>query len=382
MRVAFVSDAVYPFNKGGKEKRLHEIAVRLARAGHQVDVYTMKWWDGPRTLRVDGVAFHAITPLLPLYSGNRRSTAQALLFGLATLRLLGRRFDVLDVDSIPYFPLFSGRLVAALRRRRMIATWHEVWGPAYWLAYLGRAGRLAAALERWAAAMPHEVVAVSEQTRAAFTARLNADRPVWAVPLGVDFDRIAAAKPSDERVDVLFAGRLLENKRVDVLIRAIAVMHPDVRAVVVGEGPEREHLEALAVAHGVADRVRFAGFLDADDDLYALMKASAVFALPSVREGFGLVVLEANACGTPVVTVEHPDNGARHLVEDGANGYVCGLDVHELAVALTKAIDNRNAMRADAYVRQRHADADWAQVADRICQVLAGTAAKMVEPAS
>lgn len=100
-RIAFVIDAVYPFNKGGRERRLWEITRRSARDGHDVRVYTMKSWSDPRTIELDGVSLHALCRFHPLYRGTRRSKTQALLFGFATLKLLTERLDMLDVDRIP-----------------------------------------------------------------------------------------------------------------------------------------------------------------------------------------------------------------------------------------------------------------------------------------
>src|SRR5688572_4712282 len=99
LNIAIVSDAIYPYNKGGKEKRIFEISTRLAKAGHEVHIYCMKWWGADRRLSPpasaarqgrnaqpindnhrmeNGVHLHAISPLYPLYSGQRRSIKQAL----------------------------------------------------------------------------------------------------------------------------------------------------------------------------------------------------------------------------------------------------------------------------------------------------------------
>src|SRR5437667_5889404 len=93
LKIALVSDAIYPYNKGGKEKRIYEISTRLAKAGHEVHIYCMKWWKGKSNQRIEnGVYLHAISPLYPLYSGQRRSIRQALLFSLACFKLIKEDF--------------------------------------------------------------------------------------------------------------------------------------------------------------------------------------------------------------------------------------------------------------------------------------------------
>ena len=80
--VAIVSDAIYPYNKGGKELRYHEITSRLADAGWDVNVYTMHWWDGPRERVENGITYRALCRRQGLYSGGRRSIFQAFAFSL------------------------------------------------------------------------------------------------------------------------------------------------------------------------------------------------------------------------------------------------------------------------------------------------------------
>ena len=74
--VALVCDTIHPYSRGGREVRYHELTRRLARQA-EIHVYTMNWWNGPQSYYKDGVTFHAITPLLPLYKGGRRSIVQA-----------------------------------------------------------------------------------------------------------------------------------------------------------------------------------------------------------------------------------------------------------------------------------------------------------------
>ena len=164
-RIALVTDAIGPYHHGGKEQRYLQLAPRLA-AKADVHVYTMKWWQGPRVRRHDGVTYHAISPRIALYAGTRRSIVEAVVFALCCLRLVTARFDVLEADHMPYIPLFTLKLVAVVRRRRLVVTWHECWGPNYWRTYLGLAGRFGWMLESLAMRLPDTIIAASPQTGA------------------------------------------------------------------------------------------------------------------------------------------------------------------------------------------------------------------------
>jgi len=161
--VALVCEVVYPYSHGGREIRNQELLPRLAQHV-ELHVYTMHWWEGPPSYSDNGVTYHAISPLLSLYRNNRRSLRQALIFGFASLRLLRCRFDMLETDQIPYLQVFVLRLVATLKRKPFIVTWHEVWSRAYWCQYLGWAGWIAWLTERLAMRLPDHIIAASPQT--------------------------------------------------------------------------------------------------------------------------------------------------------------------------------------------------------------------------
>ena len=343
--VAFVSDAVHPFHKGGKEKHLHEVSRRLVNHGREVHIYTMNWWkdEKQKHIEIDGIHYHAICQLYPLYTGDRRSIKQGLLFALACFKLIKEPFDVVDVDHIPFFPLFSMRIVCALRRKKLYATWHEVWGRDYWREYLGGLnGYFGYIVEKLAMKMPGVFISVSEHT----TKRLReagVQREVQTVLNGVDFEPIQAAPKHDESSDVIYAGRLIGHKNVDLLIRAIAQvkMHrPDVSCVVVGDGPEKPSLEKLIHTLDLANNVTLQNFLPDNRELYGLIKASKMLVLPSVREGFGLIVAEATACDTPVITTGHQNNAARELVIEGKNGYLTDADNRDLADQICRLLED------------------------------------------
>ena len=161
--------------------------------------------------------------------------------------------------------------------------------------------------------------------------------------------------------------RLLEKKGIDHAIRAfaeVAAQYPGSRYLVVGDGPYRAALEALAAGCGVADRVVFAGAV-ADADLVDHYALGDVFVMPNRRlangdtEGFGLVFLEANACGLPVIAGS--DGGSIDAVRHGVNGLL--VDGHSVAGIVGAMLE----LRADAALRARlregglaaAAAADW-----------------------
>jgi glycosyltransferase involved in cell wall biosynthesis len=363
-RIVFVSDAVWPYAKGGKEKRLHEISRRLVRADREVHVYTMKWWEGPNVMCRDGVFLHAISRMHPLYRHRRRSIRQALWFGLAPLKLMFVPFDILDVDSMPFFPLVSARIVTWVRRKKLHATWHEVTSRETWQQYLGVGGTIGYQVERFAQSLPDVIIANSAHT-ASRLREAGARQPINTVPLGVDFNQIYALSAASERYNVFFAGRLLAHKNVDVLLHAIHLARqtrPNVTAKIVGNGPEESRLKQLACELELMDAVTFSPFIEDHDELLSNMKASDVFVLPSVREGFSLVVVEANAVGVPVITTNHTNNAARHLIVEGANGYAVEPTAEALAVKILAVLGSGADLSPAAAVQEY----DWNTVARSI----------------
>ena len=137
----------------------------------------------------------------------------------------------------------------------------------------------------------------------------------------------------------LSVGRLERNKRVDLILRALALTAREVRLIVAGEGSQRPHLEALASTLGVADRVTFTG--DVDDaqliDLYA--NAFAVV-FPPLDEDFGYVTLEAFLARKPIVTTKDA-GGPLEFVVDGVNGLIAEAEPESLAAAIARLADDR-----------------------------------------
>lgn len=337
MKIAFVYDAVYPWIKGGAEKRIYEIGTRLAKGGDEVHLFGIKWWDGEDVIEYDGMVLHGVCPAQELYVNGRRSIKEALVFSLKLVCPISReKFDIIDVSVFPYISCFSVKFVSVFRSTPVVFTWHEVWGD-HWYEYMGRMGVFGKIVERMVLVLSSNIVAVSEMTKKNLQLPGPDGKNIRIIPNGVDLKNISAVTPSDEACDVLFVGRLIREKNVDVLLEAVTLVQddvPDVKCCIIGTGPEKEQLVGLAASHGLTDggSVRFFGFMEYDE-MIARMKSSKVLVLPSSREGFGIVVVEAFACGVPVVTVAEVHNAAAELV-DGACGSVVELDARAIAGAV------------------------------------------------
>ncbi len=354
MKIVFVSDAIYPYFKGGKEKRLYELSTRLAALGHEVHIYTMHWWSDPETVRLeDGVRLHALCPRYDLYHGDRRSIFEGIAFGLVCFKLMTTSFDIIDVDHMPFFPMLSTWLVCKLRGKKLYGTWHEALSTQEWIKYMGRGGYIAAAIEALSIRLPYAITASSSHTQHLLSARHHRTKHIAVVTPGIDITMIRDVAPAMTTCDILYVGRLVKDKRVDLLVRAMALVvqqQPNVTCIIVGKGAELPNIERLIHQLNLDNNVAILPPLPTAIEIYALMKRAKVFVLPSIREGFGIAALEALACGTPVVTTDSPANASKDLVVAGKTGTVVALKDNEIATAILNWIgtDTPRAAIADS----------------------------------
>ncbi len=366
-KLAIVYDAIYPYVKGGVEKRNYEIAKRLAKKNFKVHIYSLKWWKGKNVIKKEGFFLHSIGAAKTFYTkAGRRSIWEAVYFGFCCLKLLNEDFDVLEVNHMPYFSLFSAKLICLLKRKTLYVTWNEVWGKEYWKKYLGKLGFIAFIIEYLSAQLPDKIIAVSEHTKKKLKKNLGLHKKIIVIPNGIDIKEISRVKPAKTKSDIIFAGRLLSHKNVDVLIKSVEYLRKNnkiKKAFIIGDGPEREKLEKLTTQLKLEKYIKFINFLPNHNDLYSLMKSSKVFVFPSTREGFGIAALEANACGIPVVTVNHKDNATKNLIINGKNGYVTALSAEKFANKIFPLIHQRKSSRRYINFLNKF---DWNQVSDQM----------------
>jgi glycosyltransferase involved in cell wall biosynthesis len=370
MDIAFVSNVIYPFVTGGAEKRIHEIGTRLAKQGHNITIYGRHFWDGPEEIDHKGMTLRAVAPEAELYGSERRSITEALDFAVRLIPPLGTYLrqdghDVLVASEFPYFPVVSSKLTSLGTGIPLVTTWHEVWGE-YWEEYLGRLAPFGKAAEYVTAKTPQHPVAISGVT-ADRLASIGPQRDaITIVPNGIDIQQIRNAPRPDRGYDILFAGRLIEHKNVDLLLKSfdeIANRHA-VSLGIIGDGPERGALEAQAKSLTHADAVEFLGFLEEYEDVLGHMHAADIFASPSTREGFGLTFAEAMAADCTVIAASHPDSAADEVIGDA------GFLVEPTAPALSAKIEAvLESERPAVSPQKRAARYDWDTVAQNALSV-------------
>jgi glycosyltransferase involved in cell wall biosynthesis len=338
MRICLVYDCLFPYTVGGAERWYRSLGERLAEDGHDVTYLTLRQWERGERVEVPGVKVVAVGPRMGLYVKGRRRILPPLVFGLGVLRHLlrhGSRYDVVHTASFPYFSLLAA---AAVRRYRLVVDWHEVWSRDYWLEYLGPvAGRVGDAVQWLCLRVPQRAFCFSHlHGRRLREKRVNGEVTVlegeYAGPL-------EPCEPRPAEPVVVFAGRHIPEKRVPAVVPALARAReriPELRGEVYGDGPEREEVLRLRASLGLDGALEVPGFVDAEVVEAALSRALCMV-LPSRREGYGMVVVEAAAGGTPSVVVAGPDNAAVELVEEGVNGVVApSASPEDLAAAIER----------------------------------------------
>jgi glycosyltransferase involved in cell wall biosynthesis len=271
-----------------------------------------------------------------MYQGTRRSFSQAVLFALSTFRLLTRKYDVIEADHMPYLQIMPLRIVAWIKRVPLVITWHEVWGGDGWRTYIGRMGFAAALVERVCIHLPDRIVVVAPGTAEKLVALGAKREKIDLVPNPLDIDELFTTVADPYAPELLFVGRLIDHKQANLAIEATRILvdrHRDVHLGVVGVGPEESRLRTQVAESGLDDRVTFYGEVEEQTELWSLIRGSRVLLAPSVREGFGLVVAESLALGTPAVCAVHPENESSKLVNPETGSLVPAFNAQALADA-------------------------------------------------
>ncbi len=304
LKLAFAYDSAYPWFNGGIEKRRFLIMQSLAKAGHEVHCFTMLREGMPKSeFKYKGIYYHCAGSAIPnskMYVKGRRNIRWPLKYALLIPFKLAKydHFDLIDADAFPFLHLFTIAAYAKIRRIKFVITWHEVWSIEYWQRYLGKVGgAIGYLVEYLSSKLTDYFISNSLETSKELYKRFGKKSIVFQAAVSSYEAKIEKAEKKGYFISI---GRLIPEKRVDMILRAIAESKERVK--VIGIGPEESNLKGLAKDLKIEDRVTFIRRLP-QSKLFKSLKESMGLLMFSEREGLSLITLEAMLLGVPVFVV-------------------------------------------------------------------------------
>jgi glycogen(starch) synthase len=348
--VAMLTWEYPPVVVGGLSRHVHGLARQLASDGHDVSVYTRAHAEGELSGVDDRVRLSRVAEYPPpLNSDELIPWTLAFNIGLIHRAAAGLAEDPPDVlHAHDWLVAYAGSVLKDLLGVPLVATIHATERGRHGGRLPGPTQRFIHGVERWLVSEADRVITCSAFMRDEVVESLGGlDDRIDVIRHQVDLSPFSppAASVRDElwgedRPVILFAGRLEFEKGVQTALEALPRIDRLVGGrpglVVAGEGTYRPTLEQHARRLGLADRVRFEGFVD-EPRLRSLYRSADVAVIPSLYEPFGLVTLEAMASETPVIAAS--TGGLREIVRQERNGLLFGTgDPRELAEAVSRVL--------------------------------------------
>lgn len=341
---------------GGAEVFTHEVAKRWVESGHEITLFTSEFPDCEKEEMADGVRIVRSGGKYSVYGNAKKYYRKSFS---------KEHYDLVidEINTRPFFtPKFvnHGEKIVALIHQLAREYWfYETSFPASYLGYHFLENRW---LRDY---IDVPTVTVSESGRQDLLG-LGFKR-VFVVPEGLNFEALKEVPGKEDFPVVVYVGRLRRAKRPDHAIRAFEIVKdqvPEAELWILGDGPQRERLEKVAL-----EGVKFFGNLP-NTERRKLMRAAWVLVNPSVREGWGLNVVEANALGVPCVAYDVA--GLRDSIKDGKTGLLAqNGDVENLAekvLSVIKYDDFRIKLSRNAVEYSR--DFSWEKTAQEFMKVV------------
>ena len=348
LRVCIISKQ-FPPGVGGAETYAHELANGLAERGHDVDVYTQWIYSPDESADVhDNVTVHRICK-----ARRKLVTFETLWFSFRARRVIDfEQYDVIHGTMMPAStvavtpfndidaPVVVTSHGTSLGETKAVA----LETPAdYLLKFFFHPMNIV--MDYLAGRDADQVIAISDHAYEQLTTQYGLDEDdVAMIPHGVDTDWFYPREEQHPAVDsekttLLYVGRLGARKGLDLALRALAAVDDDeIEFLIAGTGRHEETLRELTQELGISHQVHFLGYVP-DEELPILYSSADVFILPSTYEGFGLVLLEAMACGTPVIGADA--GGIPTAIKDGKYGLVVERKISKLREVISQLQDGK-----------------------------------------
>lgn len=326
MRIAILVGGFPPKWLAGTEISTYNLAKYLAKRGHEVHVITAHDDDLPDFSEESGFYVHRV-------AWSKVRIVGILPFWMRMYLQIRRiKPDVVHSQSLLYG-------IPAMMAKKNLKIPYAVWGRGSEI-YLP--GRPLAMISKSILRNADAILALTEDMKQAM--QNLCDKEIFVVPNGIDLEMfkppLESRKGSNAKT-IIFVGRLHPVKGVQYLIEAMNIVHqkmPEAELILVGDGKEREHLKSLTGRLGLKECIEFAGRVP-HEKIQDYMGLADVFVLPGLSEGFPVTILEAMACGLPVVATRV--GGLPDIIEDSINGYLVeAMDQEQIAEALLKILQD------------------------------------------
>ncbi|NOZ76133.1 MAG: glycosyltransferase family 4 protein [Euryarchaeota archaeon] len=356
-KIALASDWYYP-KVGGVETHIHNLARNLVERGHEVEIITHKYAEPGIPAQEDSIPCHRIDGAV-FRSHEVLADPRSLVQLKATVEK--GDYDIVHGHGITSpISLFSCRFGGKSGSATVLTNHSLLRGVRPNLLVRRILGPFVSSVDA--------VIAVS--TPVAEETRRMRKGPIFVVPNGIG--SVDAEKDPPPMPVVTTVSRLVKKKNVMDLVRIaprLVESYPDIQFRIIGDGPERVRIEREVRARGLEGHFTLLGLVPRED-VYRHLGSSTVFALPSSDEAFGISILEAMACGVPVVAKNH--SGVSDIVTQGKNGLMADSP-EELESHIRKLLSDEEARRRMAEeglstVREFR----WERVTDRVLEVYEG----------
>jgi glycosyltransferase involved in cell wall biosynthesis len=211
------------------------------------------------------------------------------------------------------------------------------------------------------------IISISDHAKEQLIDRYGFEKSsIKMIPHGVNIDKFYPRKEVYSKVDckkttLLYVGRIGPRKGLELVLNAInKIGDDDIEFLIAGTGRHENHLQRLTAEINVTSQVKFLGYVPSDD-LPILYSSADIFLLPSRYEGFGLVLLEAMACGTPVIGSNA--GGIPTVINDGVSGFIVNRKVESFTNAISSLVEDDNKrIKMGSKARNNALETSWEKV--------------------
>jgi len=342
MKISIYHEFVYPYQKGGGEVQRWNIAQFLAKFGHDMKLIGYRGSKTKKEETINGVYIKRV--------GRNIDSASQIFRRIPAVLLMVPEIIKDDSDVIltnPFFPIIFTLPIAKLRHKKVCVTWDDVFDYTTLKNHsgvaLGYLGFLLEYVGLFLTKFSDAVFCVSDSTKSKLVKAGIDEKKIIKILSGINLEEYTVAKKKEQ---IVYVGRHIFYKNVEDLLRAFSKVirtFPKMRLEILGEGELTREYKKLAKELGIENSVDFVGFVDQKKKT-KIISESLCLVLPSSVEGFGLAMIEANACGTPYVAYDIP---AAQEITNITNGGLLAKhgNVEDLTRKILYLLKNRSKAR-------------------------------------